>query len=118
MSVIKQPAARSGAMPAVAVAFLCGAALLMGSVLFAIVAGFVGAELADSLNLGGDSAAFGDGADGFVVGAFIGFLASLIIGGALIAVAIAREFGVRLIVTLVAVFAPLACLLLLLLAAL
>ena len=105
-------------MPAVAVAFVCGAALIGGSFLVAVVTGIIGAELADSLNLGGDSAAFGDGADGFVVGAFIGFLASFIVGGALIAAAVAREFSVRLIVTLVAVFAPLACLLLLLLAAL
>jgi hypothetical protein len=118
MGVIKQTATRPGTTSAVAVAFVCGGALLVGSLLVAVVAGFVGAELAASLNLGGDSAAFGDGADGFVVGAFIGFLASFIIGGVLIALAIARELSVRLVVTLAAVFAPLACLLLLLLAAL
>jgi hypothetical protein len=117
MGVIKQAATRPGATSAAAVAFICGGALLVGSLILAVVTGIVSAELAASLNLGGDSAAFGDGADGFVVGAFIGFLASFIIGGVLIAVAIAREFSARLVVTLAAVFAPLACLLLLLLAA-
>jgi hypothetical protein len=116
--MIKQPAARPNIGPAVGLAFVCGIALLAGSLIAAFAAGLVGATLADSLNLGGDSDAFGDGADGFVVGAFIGFLVSYFAGGVLVALAVARQHGVRLIVPLVAVFAPTVCLLVLLAAAL
>ena len=116
--MIKQPGATTSTAPAIAIAFACGVALLVGSLLASILAGFLGAGLADLLNLGGDSAAFGEGADGFVVGAFFGFLISFTVGGFFVAAAISRALAVRLLIPLIAVFAPLACVLLFLVAAL
>jgi hypothetical protein len=107
-----------GSVPAAALGIACGLALPVAAVFIAFLTGFLGADLAANLNLGGDSGAFGEGADGFAVGAFVGFLGTYLIGGFFVALAIRRAYSVPLTLPILCVLAPLILVLLLLIAAL
>jgi hypothetical protein len=77
----------------------------MGAVAVALLAGLIGVTVFGSLNLG-DSAVFGEGADGFVVGAVLGFAATYLAGLVLTSIAIGRSFAVHFLVAMAAVLAP------------
>ncbi len=97
---------RTGSIPAIALGVFCGLVLPVAAVFVALLTGFLAADLAAALNLGGDSDAFGEGADGFVVGAFIGFVACYLIGAIFTSVALQRAYNTHLIVLLTAIFSP------------
>jgi hypothetical protein len=97
---------QGGAPLSVLLGLLCGIALPVAAAMVAVLAGLAGVAVANAFGLGGDSAVFGEGADGFVVGAFLGFAGAFGGGLVLVALAIRRSFGVPLLLPLLAVLAP------------
>jgi hypothetical protein len=97
---------RSGTSQAIAIGILCGLALPVAAALLALLVGILAADIADYLNLGGDSDAFGEGADAFVIGAFVAFTAVYVVGAIFSALALHRAYRVPFVVPALAIFSP------------